>query len=482
MQKTPKILHKPINKDLRGSKVKYTSVPTRVINSSKGSRMGKFPEFHNYNSGNMRGLRTGIVSCFLSDLVSPDLSEGDEANSTRIIMNDYIHPDMAVGPTSNIASQFQKYKLLSLTIHYTGELGSDFGGELFIIHVTDPTIDPSVLRDRQLKTWAMTLNDKWKGSVFQPKDITKHFTIDPQEWHYISRAEETLQDVFCGKLYVIASGTPHKMLGDVTVDFSFIFANMETSIQQIASVVSSHGNAFLSQEIKAYGGTVSPGAPISVVVPSGQPIYNAPSGLYSFNVKEENPGQGGATSENFLDKLYNYGSEFILSMIGAPGQVRTAKLFNSMTDFMDGNVTKSGRDQTLDGAPMNGQLIPLLVNAVKSIFTVSDGTFPRKLTNAKGYIMMMEEHNEKCKNLGLYNQMYDSRGNMGIFHLKMVKPVIETGRISQDVEVIKSVEEVRDRYSPQPNWVRGNRDPNYAYLDQDDVNRQSKTVNRNPAL
>jgi len=271
---------------------------------------------------------------------------------------------MIIGRASVIAKTFEKYRFNKFTLNYVSNQPSNNGGELYMTYVSDPSLDPTKLTDRQLKVYFDSIPKTFSGNVAVESRIAMcSFNLNQgrtDKLYTVLQDQDDIQDVYQGKFVFGASATLATVLGDIYLEYEMDVVDAVLSINDILRM--------RSQNSPYSWSTPSSWALNDNVVSASTTLpATAPEGVYSAQAKQDAPGGLWGDITSFVDKLYQFGSEFIANVVGPTPGTKTITFFDSIADWISGNPTKYKTANTSAGPiGLVTEFVPLLFDAINN--------------------------------------------------------------------------------------------------------------------
>jgi len=289
---------------------------------------------HTYSSVNVDGCEGVRVrgTMFLDDLVSYAASAGGSI-PTRFISERYLHPALLSGRLAKVAETFQKFRFDKIRVVFVSAVSTASAGTIHLAVLDDVLVDPTILQDRQIKMWNDSMEGTFSGNVYTEENLSwTEADLSNQPFLHVDRNQSDLENVSQAKICVsVTNTTPATYLGELYIDFDVIFCDDYLSLSTLSSLGTQNPSKTLGIPAVAVNTVVGPVTGLGTYA-------NTPVGLYSVINKQDDSTSLG--KENFLNKLYDFGSEMILNVV-ANGPTPTGFLFNSFSDFIRGDRTIS---------------------------------------------------------------------------------------------------------------------------------------------
>lgn len=300
----------------------------------------------------------------------------EDSNETRYSLIKYLHPEMITGKAAVISQAFEKYRFLKAKLHFMSGRSTSSVGDVFLGLVSDPNVDPTVLTNRQIKAWFESNPDSFRGQVFTPEPYaeTEWYNLAEMTTGYfnVRTHSATLDETYQAKIMTGTSAVSGftGTIGDLYMDFEVFFCDAELSVEQILLMPSVQPTQTLSVNALAAG---------DPVVLDWVTVKPVPEGVYSYQARSN------GSLQNKLDKLYQYGSEFIATVVAdLTGLDNTITLFDSMADLIAGNPSKTNAI-TSSGSPI-AELMPLLTNTLDFLpFLLKNGVSHKSVRDTKSW-------------------------------------------------------------------------------------------------
>jgi len=302
------------------------------------SHRGRKFEYSSFHSDNYVGMVIRGTQ-YLADVGGHKNVKGGSYPPTRILNDIYIHPSMIEGRVSHMAKTFSKYCFRRLTVRYEPQVPTTTPGTLHMCITDDPTADPTVLQNRQLKVFFENRDNSYSGNVYStPKDAFTTSRCDDERMLSNVRNSTDLKEVYQGRIVTAVSGLPTGIdtitfYGTITLEFELLLVDDAFSIGEIARMAK-------ETPVKdcTIPSTIGPGVITTIEIPADQAVS---PGLYTgMNISNDLQSNGYGSWTKLLDA----GSEVVYNMLPiVPGgaAIQTGIAFASALDAYLGNPIKN---------------------------------------------------------------------------------------------------------------------------------------------
>lgn len=272
-----------------------------------------------------------------------------ELSNTTVYTNVlYVHPEILAGRVSLMSKAFNMYRFREICLEFRGNYAVTQSGEVFISYCDDPTMDPTLLQGRQIKSWMDTIPTSDSGPIYAQKSQKICADVKPHElrWYSMSKNGQDVKDIVQGKFLVAVTLAAIADFGELICSFDLELADDEIDVEEVLrSVATTQGSTSNTKAIRfpaqTISGTRDKLADLSVVDTPAATTGSVSmlNGVYSIMVQD--PGVV-TPSLSRAGNGWRAGVDFVGTIVQLATGLPVLRLFDSFADLASGQSTMLG--------------------------------------------------------------------------------------------------------------------------------------------